>query len=55
VFFAIGEAFLRFPALTALAPTLTELPFVLIQLAGIALFVALAIAAVSRFRKPLCS
>lgn len=50
VFFTIGEAFLRFAALKALAPTLTEMPFALAQLAGIAAFVALAIAAATRFR-----
>lgn len=50
VFFAIGEAFLRVPALNAMAPTLTELPFALAQLAALALFVALAIAAAMTFR-----
>jgi hypothetical protein len=50
VFFTIGEAFLRFAALKTLAPTLTELPFALAQLAGIVLFAALAIAAAARFR-----
>lgn len=48
VFFTIGEAFLRIPALHARAPTLTELPFALTQLAGIVLFVGLAIVAVRR-------
>lgn len=49
-FFTIGEAFRRIPALNAMAPTLTELPFTLAQLAAAALFVALAIAAAMKFR-----
>jgi hypothetical protein len=49
VFFAVGEAFLRTP-LKALAPTLTELPFLLTELAVLVLFVALAIAAAMKFR-----
>jgi hypothetical protein len=48
VFFTIGEAFLRIPALHELAPTLTERPFALTQLVGIALFIGLAIVAVRR-------
>ena len=50
VFFTIGEAFLRAPALKALAPTLTELPFALAQIAALALFVVLAIVAAVKFR-----
>ena len=50
VFFTIGEAFLRLPALHALAPTLTERPFVVAQLIAGALFIALALAAAQRFR-----
>jgi hypothetical protein len=50
VFFTVGEAFLRVPALKAMAPTLTELPFGLAQLAALALFVALAVAAAKTFR-----
>jgi len=50
VFFTIGEAFLRLPVLKAMAPTLTELPFGLAQLAALALFVALAVAAARTFR-----
>jgi hypothetical protein len=50
VFFTIGEAFLRIPALKALAPTLTELPFVLAQLVGGLVFAGLAVAAAVRFR-----
>jgi hypothetical protein len=49
VFFTVGEAFRRVPALNAMAPTLTELPFTLAQLAAAALFVALAIAAAMKF------
>jgi hypothetical protein len=52
VFFTIGEAFLRIPSLNALAPTLTETPFVVTQLAGILLFVALAVAAATAARRP---
>ena len=51
VFFAIGEAFLRVPALKAMAPNLTELPFWLVQLATLALFIALAVAAAIAFRR----
>jgi hypothetical protein len=50
VFFTIGEAFLRLPVLKAMAPTLTELPFGLAQVAALALFVALAVAAAKAFR-----
>jgi len=49
VFFVVGEAFLRTP-LKALAPTLTELPFLLTELAALVLFIALAIAAAKTFR-----
>jgi len=48
MFFTIGEAFLRIPALKPLAPTLTEPPFVLAQLAGLVSFGTLAIAAAVR-------
>jgi hypothetical protein len=50
VFFTIGEAFLRVPALKAMTPTLTELPFALTQIAALALFLALAIVAAMTFR-----
>jgi hypothetical protein len=50
VFVAIVQAFLKIPALNAMAPTQTELPFKLTQLAVLALFVVLAIAAAIRFR-----
>ena len=52
VFFTIGEAFLRIPSLNALAPTLTETPFAVTQLAGMLLFVALAVAAATAARRP---
>ena len=38
------------PALKAIAPTLTELPFTLAQIAALALFVVLAIVAAVKFR-----
>jgi hypothetical protein len=50
VFFTIGEAFLRIPALNAMAPTLTERPFVLAQVAALMIFTALAGAATVTFR-----
>lgn len=50
VFVAIVQAFLKIPALKAMAPTQTELPFKLTQVAVLALFVVLAIAAAIRFR-----
>jgi hypothetical protein len=50
VFVGIVQAFLRVPALRAAAPTQSELPFQLAQLVALALFVALTIGAVSRFR-----
>jgi hypothetical protein len=49
VFFTIGEAFLRIPALKALAPNLTEWPFAVVQAVGLALFIALAAMAAKRF------
>lgn len=49
VFFVVGEAFLRTP-LKALAPTLTEPPFILAELAALVLFVVLAIMATKKFR-----
>jgi hypothetical protein len=50
VFVLIVQAFRRVPALTAMAPTQSEPPFLFTQLAVMALFVVLAIAAVKRFR-----
>jgi hypothetical protein len=51
VFVGIVQAFLKVPALKALAPTQSEPPFKLTQLVVLALFVALAIAAAFRFRR----
>jgi hypothetical protein len=50
VFVAIVQAFLKLPALNALAPTQTEPPFKLTQLVVLGLFVVLAIVAAIRFR-----
>jgi hypothetical protein len=49
VFFTIAESFKRVGVLHALAPTLSELPFNLVQLAALLIFVTLAIAAARRF------
>jgi len=51
VFVGVVQAFLKIPALKAMAPTQSEPPFKLTQLVVLALFVALAIAAAIRFRK----
>jgi hypothetical protein len=50
VFVGIVQAFQKVPALKALAPTQSELPFLLTQLVVITLFVVLAIVAARRFR-----
>jgi hypothetical protein len=50
VFVAVVQAFQKVPALHALAPTQTEPAFKIAQLAVLALFVVLAIAAAIRFR-----
>jgi hypothetical protein len=50
VFVGVVQAFLRIPVLRTMAPTQSEPPFVLTQLAVMALFIALSIAAVLRFR-----
>jgi hypothetical protein len=50
VFVLIVQAFRRVPALTAMAPTQSEPPFLLAQLAVMALFIVLGIAAVRGFR-----
>jgi hypothetical protein len=50
VFVLIVQAFRRVPALTAMAPTQSEPPFLFTQLVVMALFIVLAIAAVKRFR-----
>ncbi|HEU5080930.1 MAG TPA: hypothetical protein VFT72_17085 [Opitutaceae bacterium] len=54
VFVAVVQAFLKIPALRALAPTQTEPPFKITQLAALVLFVALGAIATIRYReKPL--
>jgi len=50
VFVAVVQAFLKTPALKALAPTQTELPFKATQLAVLVLFIALGAVATIRFR-----
>jgi hypothetical protein len=49
-FVGIVQAFLKIPALHALAPTQTEPAFKIAQLAALALFIGLGIAAARRFR-----
>jgi hypothetical protein len=51
VFVGIAQAFMKIPALHALAPTLSEPPFALSQAANLCLFVILAIIATLRFRR----
>lgn len=50
VFITIAQLFKKTPALAAMAPTLSEPPFALTQLAVTAIFVVLAIAAAIKFR-----
>jgi magnesium-transporting ATPase (P-type) len=50
VFVGIVQAFQKVPALKAIAPTQSELPFLLTQVVAMALFVVLAIVAARRFR-----
>src|SRR5713101_8779366 len=50
VFVGVTQAFLKFPALTALAPKQTEPPFAVAQLVVLALFIALTIAATKKAR-----
>src|SRR5438105_15700528 len=50
VFVGVVQAFLKLPALKAMAPTQTEPPFKITQLVVLALFIVLGIAAVIRFR-----
>jgi len=50
VFAAIVQAFRKVPALKAMAPTLTETPFVTAQLVNLGIFVVLSILAGKRFR-----
>ena len=51
VFVLIVQLFLKVPALKALAPTQTEMPFKLVQLAVLLLFVVLGIFSTIRFRQ----
>jgi uncharacterized membrane protein SirB2 len=53
VFVLIAQAFLKVPALKAIAPTQSEPPFLIAQLVVMALFIALGIAAAKRFRNQL--
>jgi len=50
VFVAVIQSFLKIPALKALAPTQKEPPFLIAQLAVLALFVILGTLAVRKFR-----
>jgi hypothetical protein len=49
VFVAVVQAFLKVPALKALAPTQKEPPFLVAQLVVLVIFVALTILAAKRF------
>jgi hypothetical protein len=49
VFVAVVQSFQKLPFLQALAPTQSELPFVVVQLAVLAAFVALGVLAVIKF------
>ena len=49
-FIGVVQAFLKIPALNRLAPTQSESPFLVAQLALAALFVVLGIQAARRFR-----
>jgi hypothetical protein len=53
VFVLIVQAFLKVPVLKALAPRQSEPPFAITQLAVLLLFIALTIAAATRFRNEL--
>jgi hypothetical protein len=50
VFVGVVQAFLKVPALHALAPQQAEPPFVIAQLLVLALFILLTVVAVRRFR-----
>jgi hypothetical protein len=50
VFVLVVQSFLKVPALKAMAPTQSEPPFQMTQLVVLAIFAALAVAAVIRFR-----
>jgi hypothetical protein len=49
-FVGVAQAFLKIPALKALAPTSSEAPFTVAQLVVLALFIGLAVAAVRNSR-----
>lgn len=51
VFVGVVQAFLKLPALHALAPQQTEPPFVVAQLLVLVLFIVLTVVAVTRFRR----
>lgn len=51
VFVAVVQAFQKIPTLRALAPTQSEPPFLVVQLAVLSLFVGLGIVATQRFRQ----
>jgi hypothetical protein len=53
VFVLIVQLFLKVPALNAIAPTQSEPPFVVAQLALLAVFIALGVVTVRRFHEPL--
>lgn len=48
VFVAVTQAFLKIPALNALAPTRAEPPFAIAQLVVLGLFIALTVVAVKK-------
>jgi hypothetical protein len=50
VFVGVVQAFQKIPALHALAPTQSEPPFVVAQLAVLSLFIGLGVVATQRFR-----
>lgn len=50
VFVAVFQAFLKVPAIRALAPTQAEPPFLVAQVAVLVLFIAFGVFAVRRFR-----
>src|SRR5205814_10230456 len=50
VFVGVVQAFLKVPALNALAPKQTEPPFVVAQAVVLVLFIVMAVAAAIRFR-----
>jgi hypothetical protein len=51
-FVLIVQSFQKVSALHTLAPTQTELPFLVVQLAALAAFLALTVTSVMRFRGP---